>query len=151
MVQSTDTFAVPCNRLAGAYQNALYRIDTVPALTLRIGQTHPDLLSLQHSYGCKSSLILTACNPRSRRVRPAANERRMRALRRALDALGYRYLPAIGLDQQGRWPDEASLWVPGLPLAQGLALARRFRQNALVWCTESDPVQLIWTAAGKSP
>lgn len=132
--------------LAEAYLNALYRIDAAPALLIRIGQAHPELGQLHLHHHCRHSLILTACNPRSRRLRPAANARRMRALRQAIDALGFPGLPAMGLDPQGIWPDEASLWVPGLPLASGLILARSFGQNALVECPEDTVARLVWTA-----
>lgn len=131
--------------LAQAYQDALYRIDAIPAITICIGQTHPELIRLHQQHHCCHSLILTACNPRSRRLRPAANARRMRALQQAITALGFPSLPAMGLDPQGIWPDEASLWIPGLPRPTGVMLARRFRQNALVECPESTLATLIWT------
>ncbi|WP_323016518.1 DUF3293 domain-containing protein [Castellaniella sp.] len=145
MTEPQPTDPVPAV-LAQAYRNALYRIDTVPAITLRINQAHPDLARLHQQYHCGHSLILTACNPRSRRLRPAANTRRVQALRQAVDTLGFPCLPATGLDPQGIWPDEASLWIPGMPLAAGLILARRFGQSALVECPENTVACLIWTA-----
>ncbi|MGB6006765.1 DUF3293 domain-containing protein [Castellaniella sp.] len=142
-----DAPAPPAARaLVQAYRNALYRIDTIPPLFIRIGRAHPELASLHQQHRCRRSLILTACNPLSRRLRPAANARRMRALRQAIGALGFPSLPAAGLDPQGVWPDEASLWIPGLPPAAGLLLARRFGQNALVECPEDTVARLIWTA-----
>ncbi len=116
--------------LAQAYRAAHYRIETVPPIILRIGQAHPALAAPFPQGG----VFLTACNPRSRRLRPAANARRMRALRRAVERLGYAWLPGLGLDPHGLWPDEPSLWIPGLSLEKGLRLAHRFGQNALVWC-----------------
>ena len=132
--------------LAQAYRNALYRIDAVPALIVRIGQAHPDLARLHRQHHCRRSLILTACNPRSRRLRAAANARRTRALRQAIGALGFPCLPATGLDPQGLWPDEAGFWIPGMPQAPGLVLARRFGQNAFVECLDDTVARLIWTA-----
>ncbi|MGB6242105.1 MAG: DUF3293 domain-containing protein [Castellaniella sp.] len=140
-----DSSPSAASALAQAYTNALYRIDTAPALLIRIGRTHPELARLHQQHHCRNSLILSACNPRSRRLRPAANARRMRALRQAIQVLGFSCLPATGLDPQGLWPDEASLWIPGLPLSIGLILARRFRQNALVECPADTMARLVWT------
>ncbi|MFT0531308.1 DUF3293 domain-containing protein [Castellaniella hirudinis] len=130
-----------------AYQAALYRIDATPALLLRIGQHHPALAALHRQYHSRHSLILTACNPRSRLLRPAANRRRTQALRHALAQLDRPWLPACGLDPTRIWPDEPGFWIPGLPLAQGLGLARRFRQNAIVWCPDGQAAQLVWIPA----
>lgn len=138
------------NGNAQAYTQALYRIDGPPPVLLRIGQVSAALAQLHQRHGCASSVFITACNPRSRRLRPAANQRRLRALRRALDVLGRAYLPACGLDPQRLWPDEPGLWVPGLPLRQGLRLARRFGQNAIVWCRDSQPACLVWAYSSKA-
>ncbi|WP_368640625.1 DUF3293 domain-containing protein [Castellaniella ginsengisoli] len=131
--------------LDAAYRAAHYRIETAPPLILRIGQAHP-ALAARFPHG---GVFLTACNPRSRRLRPAANARRMRALCRAVERAGHAWLPGRGLDPHGSWPDEPSLWMPGLPLESGLRLARRFGQNALVWCGPDTVARLVWT--GPSP
>ncbi|CAM5212411.1 hypothetical protein CDEN61S_03281 [Castellaniella denitrificans] len=128
--------------LARAYRAAHYRIDTDPPLVLRIGQTHPALRTLFPRGG----VFLTACNPRSRRLRPAANARRMRALRRAVERSGLAWLPGRGLDPAGLWPDEPSLWIPALSPDEGLRLARRFGQNALVWCGPDAVARLAWAS-----
>ncbi|MBV2179608.1 MAG: DUF3293 domain-containing protein [Castellaniella sp.] len=134
--------------LAQAYRDAIYRIDSVPPLTLRIGWADPDLEMLHQRHSCVCSVFLTACNPRSRRLRPAANARRMRALQRMLSLEGRAWLPGRGIDPLGQWPKEPSVWVPGLPLPEALNLARRFRQNALVWCTTAGVAHLIWVSRG---
>lgn len=126
--------------LEAAYRAAHYRIDTEPPLVLRIGEAHPALRVLFPQGG----IFLTACNPRSRRLRPAANDRRLRALRRSVARQGLAWLPGRGLDPRGLWPDEPGLWIPGLPLYEGLRLARRFGQNALVRCGPDAVAQLAW-------
>lgn len=124
-----------------AYRTARYRIDTDPPIVLQIGRSHP-ALSTRFPQG---GVFLTACNPRSRRLRPAANVRRMRALRRAIERTGLTWLTGLGLDPLGQWPDEPSLWIPGLSLREGLGLARRFGQNALVWCGPDSVARLSWS------
>ncbi|WP_345798424.1 DUF3293 domain-containing protein [Castellaniella sp. MT123] len=134
--------------LVQAYRDALYRIDAAPTLTLRIGWADPDLEMLHRRHSCACSVFLTACNPRSRRLRPAANARRMRALQRTLSREGRAWLPGRSIDPLGLWPDEPSAWIPGLPLPEALNLARRFGQNALVWCAADGIARLIWVRRG---
>ena len=131
----------PSPALDAAYRAAHYRIDIDPPLVLRIGAAHPALPALFPHGG----VFLTACNPRSRRLRPTANARRLRALRRTVERLGRAWLPGRGLDPLGLWPDEPSLWIPDLPPDEGLRLARRFGQNALVWCGPDAVARLVWT------
>ena len=125
--------------LDAAYRAAHYRIDVDPPLVLHIGEPHPALPSRFPAGG----VFVTACNPRSRRLRPVANARRMRALCRAVERLGHAWLPGCGLDPQGQWPDEPSLWVPALSCAAGQRLAHQFGQNALVYCGPDGVPRLI--------
>lgn len=146
--------------LARAYRAAIYQIDTHPPVVLRIGQPHAALPALRARPASgrqprprtsqrrpASGVFLTACNPRSQRLRPTLNARRMRALQRLLARRGLGWLPGRGRDPAGHWPDEPSLWIPGLALSAGLRLARRFGQHALVWCGPDTVAQLIWTRA----
>jgi hypothetical protein len=135
------------DRLAQAYHAALYRIDTPTPILLRIGAAHPELKTLaralqQPAWGA----FLSASNPRSRILRPAANDRRLKALQRVLKQARYSWVPGRGLDPFGQWPEEPSLWVPGLPKSVAHALALRFGQNAFVWCDEHTVAHLVWTA-----
>ncbi|HET8596605.1 MAG TPA: DUF3293 domain-containing protein [Castellaniella sp.] len=130
-----------------AYRDAVYRIDTDPPLTVRIGQASPGIAALHHAHQCTESLFISACNPRSRRLRPAGNARRTRALRRALERLGRAWLPARGMDPDGQWPDEPGFWIAAMPLDEGLRLARRFGQNAIVRWPGDTVGQLAWVPA----
>jgi len=135
------------DRLEQTYRAAAYRIDTAPALTVRIGQASSGIATLHHVHQCRDSLFISACNPRSRRLRPAGNARRTRALRRVLDRLGYAWLPARGMDPDRQWPDEPGFWIAAMPLDEGLRLARRFGQNAIVRWSEDAVAQLAWVPA----
>jgi hypothetical protein len=76
--------------------------------------------------------LLTACNPRSRRLGGAANRVRQRQLRQLLRRLRYRTWPTAHRDLAGRWPDEAGVLLIDAPRRLVMRLARRFRQNAWV-------------------
>lgn len=135
------------DRLAQTYHAALYRIDTPTPILLKIGAAQPELKALARTLQRPSwGVFLSASNPRSRLLRPAANGRRLKALQRALRQAGYSWVPGRGLDPAGRWPDEPSLWIPGLPESVAHALARQFGQNAFVWCDEQTVAHLVWTA-----
>jgi hypothetical protein len=132
--------------LAHAYRNARYRIDAPDPVFLRLDAPNPGLRGLAGNGVSLAGVFLTACNPHSRRLRPAANIRRMRALRRAVTRLGRAWHPGRALDPLGDWPEEPSLWIPGLPLAEGHALARRFGQNAFIACDDEGVARLVWVA-----
>lgn len=133
--------------LTRAYRQALYRIDAATPVVLRIGATHPELKALAATLGQPEwGTFLSASNPHSRILRPAANNRRLRALQRMLKTSGHVWLPGRGLDPSGSWPEEPSLWIPGLTEAAAHALALRFGQNAFVWCDGQTVAHLVWTA-----
>src|SRR5690606_17853850 len=73
-----------------AYHQAEYVVFSTPPFTLRIGEPSEALIRLYARLGCDCCIYLTACNPRSRRLRPKANARRMRALSRVLARQGWR-------------------------------------------------------------
>ncbi len=89
-------------------------------------------------------MILTADNPAAERRDELAN----RAARAELDAaLAEARLPVRGItrhiDPENRWPEERGRLIELLRFDDGLALARRFGQAAVV-CGESDgPARLV--------
>lgn len=127
--------------LDDAYRRAIYRICTQPALVLKIGAVNPMLKELT---GSTEGVLITACNPRSRRLRPASNARRTHALQRAIERLGQQPIAATSEDPQAVWPQEAGYWIPDALLAAGLQLARQFQQNAIIWCDRTSTAHLIW-------
>ncbi|WP_269495046.1 DUF3293 domain-containing protein [Castellaniella sp. S9] len=126
------------------YLDADYAVFADPPFVLRIGEPSKALLQVYARLDCERCAYLTACNPRSRRLRPAANARRMRALRAALLLRGWRPIDGEGRDPQGGWPAEPSLLVPGMDIAAALALARRFGQNAIVAAGPRGIPELTW-------
>uniref|UniRef100_UPI0033419DEC DUF3293 domain-containing protein n=1 Tax=Castellaniella defragrans TaxID=75697 RepID=UPI0033419DEC len=130
--------------LRQAYLDADYTVLANPPFTLRIGETSAELIRLYARLNCERCIYLSACNPRSRILRPAANARRTRALTAALARGGWNPIAGEGRDPRGRWPAEQSLLVPGLRIPEALALARRFGQNAFVAADHHGIPELVW-------
>ncbi|HEX7385803.1 MAG TPA: DUF3293 domain-containing protein [Castellaniella sp.] len=135
--------------LEQAYRQAIYRIDGHPPRDLVLDGFKPVPGATTGSNA--EGIFITACNPRSRRLRPSVNARRLRALQRAVQWMGYTCLAARALDPQGLWPEEPSFWVPRLPLARGHELARRFGQNAFVACDARGVARLMWVVRRPVP
>ncbi len=76
------------------------------------------------------AFIITAWNPRSRRLELEENQARNAALAHQLQALNAEVWPAVGRDRLDRWREE-SYAVSGITLEQALELGRDFEQNAI--------------------
>jgi hypothetical protein len=104
-----------------AYRDTAYRVD---GIAVRIGRRCPDALFDRLNAGV--AVLLTAWNPRSRRMPDGWNRRMQQALRRRLRR--FVVLEAVGALQCWR---EEMLLVAGDP-RPGIRLAGRFRQRAVV-------------------
>jgi ribosomal protein L15E len=109
-------------RLA-AYRTAQYR---AAGSIFRIGRPSRELDSLLLGLRARQAVLITACNPRSRRTPAALNERAMARLHAALHRRPV--TPAESGD--GDWREAQFLAL--CPPAWAAVLARRFRQNAIV-------------------
>ncbi|MDR2364298.1 MAG: DUF3293 domain-containing protein [Zoogloeaceae bacterium] len=133
--------------LRRAYRDTAYHVTLrggaarhVAAFVLRVGRAAPEVALAFPRRRCWA--LLTAWNPQSARRALNDNRRAQSRLRAALRQGGWRFFtgenradpifdPGTGAGRRV-WPPEASLFVPGLPLAAAVALARRFRQKAIL-------------------
>ena len=129
--------------LLEAYRAAEYIVHD-PQVVIRIGEPNAALDALLADE--ERAAFLTAANPRSERCGDEENRRFIAALREALDAAGWRSLEGEGRDAKGAWPAEPSFLVPGISRDEALELARRFAQNAFVWCERGIAPQLVLAA-----
>lgn len=116
-----------------AYQETEYRVHGEPGFTMRIGVACPELARAHGRHGADCSAFITACNPFSRPLAPAANTARQQRLAKELIQRGYAFMPGVGQHPSNGWPGEESFLVFGLQLEAARALAAQFQQNALVW------------------
>ncbi len=129
--------------LLEAYRAAEYVVHD-PHVVIRVGEPNAALDAL--IAGAERAAFLTAANPGSERHGDEENRRFIAALRGALDAAGWLILEGEGRDPKGAWPAEPSFLVPGIPQDKALELARRFGQNAFVWCERGVAPQLVLAA-----
>ena len=123
--------AVTRPRLLRAYRKTVYR---AAGTDVRIGRQCPGALLAQ--FDARTAVILTAWNPRSRRVPEGWNHRMQQRLRQRLRR-------SEVVDAQGslrRW-HEAMLLVAGDPRPI-MRLAARFRQCAVVILRRGQKVRL---------
>lgn len=85
---------------------------------------------------------VTAWNPGWERLSPTENEAANVRLAEAIDALGWRRLPAAGHDRGGTY-SEPSFAVFGATEGELVDLAREFRQAAIFWW-DGERCRVVW-------
>jgi hypothetical protein len=132
--------------LRAAYRATRYEaIDGERLLTARIGVHAPAFDALLERERVTSGSFITAWNPESRPMPEAENRRAAAALAAEVAALGLRALPHRGVGADAGWAAEEGLFVLGLAEAGALALAERYRQNAVVIVAAGRPARLVET------
>jgi predicted nucleic acid-binding protein len=129
--------------LLAAYHAAEY-IVLDPRIVIRIGEPSRALDELLASD--RSAAFITAANPESERRSNEENRRLVTELREMLDAVGRTYRQGEGRDPNAAWPAEPSFLVLGISREEATNVARRFAQNAFVWCERGKPPELVIVA-----
>jgi hypothetical protein len=131
--------------LIAAYRAASYEVDDgESAIRFHVDESCPALDDLLRARGAPSAVLITAYNPRSRKQAAAENAAAHRALLDAVAQMEKQTLPSRGRDSGGKWPAEPGLLILDIDRAEGLALARRFDQYAVVWIERSNPPVLVF-------
>jgi len=136
-----------------AYLAAHYTVNESPlgAFVIRCGEQSPEVATLLTDERVGQWAFVTAENPGSAPLDRRANAERMRQLRAAVEALGFRHYPGRGESPGGDWPAEASLLVLGIPEAEAVALGRRFAQLAILTGSRDEPARLVWLDSPTGP
>ena len=100
---------------------------------LHVGVASPRVDALLDRHDATHATVVTAFNPRSRVLPPEANKARHQSLVRLLEERGLTFLLGEGRDPGGQWVAETECIVFDISLAEGLEIARRFEQNAVVF------------------
>ena len=94
--------------------------------------------------GAARFAILTAHNPGSEDVESEENLLRQAQLECALLELGYEPYAGENVADDDSWPAEESCFVPGISVAEALALGERYGQNAIICGGADGKAELVW-------
>lgn len=131
--------------LEAAYRATAYCVELPDGRAcLRLGEPSPALAAALTARGTGQWAILCAANPGSRQLDEAENARRLGELLDLLRAAGHECWPGLNLADDGDWPPEASVCVPGLARVEALRLAARFGQNAILVGDAAGVPVLAW-------
>lgn len=143
------TVAAPTLSAAKAAFEAAYRatryVVPVLGLTLRVGQTHPDLDTVLRQHSATSWMFISACNPWSaaalcRYENLALHQSLLDAIRTA----GLTLFEGVGEADDGQWQAEPSALVLGVDEAAARQWGERFSQNAVLFGRVGESAQLLW-------
>ncbi|MBL8421732.1 MAG: DUF3293 domain-containing protein [Dechloromonas sp.] len=131
--------------LESAYRATTYRVylpggqcDLWPAITSET------LRCWLATAGVTRFAILTAHNPGSRLLDEKENSSRQSQLECDLLEAGFETYAGENVADSDAWPAEESCFVPGLAIAEAMALGEKYGQNAIV-CGGHDGVpELVW-------
>ena len=128
--------------LIAAYRATEYHVFANPPFVLRIGERCAPLDALLARSGAAGAAFLTAWNPYSEPAPLPVNSARQSDLIGIVEARGWRHWPGEGRGADPDWPPEPSILVVGPSREEARALARDFRQHAIVWVAAGEPAEL---------
>lgn len=132
-------------KLDRAYRATTYRVFLPGGVAdIRIGEANARLKTWLAAEAAESWAILTAYNPGSQLQESALNAERQSELECALLEQGYLTFAGENRADEGGWPDEESCLVVDISMKNSMALAGRFRQNALVFGKKDGIAHLLW-------
>ncbi|GGP24238.1 DUF3293 domain-containing protein [Silvimonas amylolytica] len=114
-------------------------------LTLRVGQTSPELDTLLRQRGMHNWMFISACNPYSQAVLcQHENLARHQNLLDALKSAGLVLYEGYGEGNDGQWPAEPSALVLGVNESAAIHWGRRYEQNAVLFGECGHAARLLW-------
>jgi hypothetical protein len=129
---------MPNPKLDAAYRGTDYMADApFGPILIRVGEPCRLLDTDSWAY-------LTACNPRSQKLEPDDNDRRMHRLEQELTARCFRYFRGQARARDASWPEEPSILVTDISEREAVELARKFDQAAIVCGRRGESARLVW-------
>lgn len=148
-MQSKQGSGLPSG-LIEAYEKTRYTVDDskVGKFVIEVTKVSEQLGVLQRSYASgsasTSAAFITAFNPYGELLTDVENQARHSLLVDACSQKGWSYYEGYGAgEDEAAWEPERSLLVVGIEKADAISLGNRFEQNAIVFCAETEPAELI--------
>ena len=115
----------------------------------RVDCPSPAIDALLDAHGAGSGVFVTAWNPRSEPRPVEENRARDADLRAELACRGVAFVDHVGRGVDADWTEEGAFALDW-PLAEALAVAERFGQNAVVHVERRRPARLVFTRLGRA-
>lgn len=133
--------------LADAYLATDYCVDLPDGerLVLHIGERCAGFEKALISAGQQDWCIISAANPESAVLADTENSVRLERLEEAVMRGGWCFWRGVNLARDGAWLPEATLCVLGISRLDGLCLAEKFGQNAVIGPDDQGVPALLWT------
>ena len=108
---------------------------------IRLNQLNEELDDILEDYGVKEWVLITAWNPGGSRRPTNANQNQQIELLKDLE--DYKLLDTRGQSLDKSWFEDGYL-VLGLTKSNGIELAKKYGQKAILFGTSGKPAELIW-------
>src|SRR2546426_793199 len=113
--------------LLRAYRHTSFFVDTHRGrLTIRVDTLNAGLEQFLVDLGVQSWAFVTAFNSSPEALSDDENRRRHASLEKRVRELGLQAFPGEGVGDDGAWPPERSLFIPGISREAAIALGREF-------------------------
>ena len=131
--------------LEAAFRATTYRV-FLPggSCDLRAGVASEALRCWLETAGVGEFAILTAHNPGAARGDEEENAARQSQLECDLLAAGFEPYAGENVAADGGWPDEETCFVPGIALAEAVALAAKYGQSAIIHGGNDGLPGILW-------
>lgn len=142
---ASENITTARERLEAAYLQTTYRVSTASGrVDIRVGVRNTALDRILDEQRVSEWVFVTASNPGSRALPEHENARRNAELEQMLRDEGRQYLHGNGVPDESRWQAECSYLVLGITKPDAIALAKRWRQRAIVCGTLEGAPELVW-------
>ncbi len=126
--------------LYNAYINTSYEVFN-SALSIHIGDYHPDLDHLLDEHQSETWAFITAFNPRSEVLLEEENLKRHDLLLKDLNA--FNLFEGQGVGEDPAWEPELSPLVLGISQEEAIKIGKKYEQNAIVTGRKGGVAELI--------
>ncbi len=130
------------------YESADYYIEAIPPFILKIGIHSYELSKIYETSHQTKAALITASNPRSKKLPNEINKVRNKNLEEMIQETGLNYIYGEGKCGQDDWDGEESFLILGVDQKQAMVIGKAFDQNAIVWCGKNAIPELILLNGG---
>lgn len=130
--------------LRSAYKNTTYWVFE-PPISIRIGSKNSALDQFMTEHQVSEWCYITAWNPESRSLNKIENNSRNKELAHHLESQNYSFFEGAGIPDSDDWQPEESFLVLGISKSNAISLAKKFRQNAVIYGEKGKTAELLVT------